>query len=777
MDTLSLLNDIKDNTKISIVENARKKFRDGFALAGSPDPLIWDIRNDENDHIINQGGNSSSASYVRLSLSPFAIDSTVSLTSKDTDLMPFRVGYGITASQRILGQEIGLEIVGVNDNGNVINIAAVPDKVITGANITIASNVGTVTLVGHGLKGGDRILIYGCSEPRLNVGPVIVTVLTSDTFSVPITLANGSYSCAGGFIKIADPLDGAFNAAGYLFENATVTNASNYNRRNGSSFRYTNGTVATTAAIQSNTSPYTDAFISASNYELYSNLDELSFRTFASDGIAAMSSLVKRTQGVPDHEIEYKLRIRAKNLKNLTVPIAQIISIAKTASTTATVVCDHAHGLAVGDQIQIYGVRDQVNYPNLTAQTAVASIIDSTSFTVIIGTSSTTSSAGGVVWKVQGSVLAPGVFAQVVQSISRTNNVLSIVGNTTWATPLPGEYIQLHGMDGVATVYNQAYKVLRVNTSTLELESVGDDFASIDCGGVVIKRTDVRLHFVRILDYTRMVTEVVGGRGNTNDINNAVPVAIAGSAPLTVTPSTGVSTTIWNAAGWGGFLVADIASAAITTSTTVTGISPGVVANIGTYAHSFNIIVTASTGTNQTLDVGVEESMDGTNWVRIYDFPRITSTGAYTSPLIRSQFGNKYRYVQTVSGTTPSFTRAVNRLQYSSNAPLFRQFIDRSVVNTTLNATTPTYNVDGADMFQLYVNMGTITTTAPQFVLEGSEDGTSFYLISGTPLTTVASSTVTQFVTSMMPKFVRGRVSTAGVASTLGYVSIKAMGK
>lgn len=778
-----ILQVIIDNREIPlIIENARRKFRDGFVLTGSPDPSVWDIAND-NSHIINQGGDSSSSSYVRLSLDPLAADSEVSLTSKDFDLMPFRVGFGVTISQRILGQEISLEMIGVDLDGSVRSITPIEDKAITGLTIVIASNVGTITLANHGFKGGDRVVVYGCPVSSMNVGPAVVTVVDANTFTLPITASNGSYNCVGGCVKWADPLGRAFNGMNYLFENTNAAQASTYNRRNGSSARgVLAGTVSTTAATQANTSPYTDAFVSASNFEFHSNLDEVSFRTFASDGLATAASLVKRTQGVPDHTINYKMRIRAKNQKNFTVPVAQITAIAKTGTTTATVTTDVPHGLTTSDFVQIYGVRDQTNFPNLTAATAVASVVDATHFTVVIGTATTNSSAGGCVYRVQGGVLAPGIISQVVQSIVRMNNVLTVIGSATWAGLLPGEYVTLYGLDGPGVPYNGAYKVLRLSTTSLELESVGDNFTSITCGGAVIKRTDVRLHFVRVLDYTRLVTEVVGGRGNTSDVNNAVPVSITGAPTITisggVTPGTGVNTTAWNAAGWGGFLVNDVASAALTSSATTTATTPGSVANVGTYAHSFNVVVTAVSGTTPTLDIGVEESVDnGTNWVRIYDFERITANGAYTSPLIRSQYGTRFRYVQTVGGTSPSFTRAINRNQFSSNAPLFRRFIDRSIAPNTASSNTPTYNVEGCTSLQLIVSMGAITTTAPQFTLYGSEDGSSWYAM-GTALTSVASSTVAgALITGYMPKFVRATVTTQGSGATLAYVAIKALGE
>lgn len=527
------------NSTPIVIGNAQKKFRDGFAAEGTqPDPAVWDLVNDSpTEHIVNVGGDAMSAAYIRISLSPFLTDSGVSITTKDIFGIAFRVGYGLSISQRILGQETGMEMVGVDTNDTVTTMTPVVDKTITGTTISITTNVGTVTLTGHGLKGGDRICIHDCPDSRLNVGPVVVTGLTADTFSVPITLANGSYDSTGGHVKWDDPLIYVKNGASLLCESTSATTASFVTRRNGSSMRSVSSTISTTTATQANTSPYTDAFLTASNHELFATLEEIIYRSYASDGIATMSGLGKRTQSIPDEEYNYKIRVRAKNLRSLTVPVAKILTADKSGTTTATIVTNVAHGLTTADWVQIYGIRDITNFPNLVAQTQVASIVNSTTFTIVMTGAVTASSAGGVIWRVQGSNLAPGVLAQNVQSISRTNNILSVVGNTTWATPLPGEYYHLYGMNGDAAAYDGAYKVLRVNTSTLELESIGANFGLISCGGTAIKRTDVRIHFVRVLDYTRLVTEIMGGRGNTTDVNNAVPVSIAGSATLTVTSS------------------------------------------------------------------------------------------------------------------------------------------------------------------------------------------------------------------------------------------------
>jgi hypothetical protein len=690
-----------------------------------------------------------------------------------------RVGFGISASQRIQGQEFFAGMVGVDGNGNIPYEPSVADKAITGATIVVASNIGTVTLNNHGFKGGDRVNLFGCADHRMNVGPVTVTVVDTNNFTIPITIVNASYSSVGGMVRTIDPLRYASNGGGLLWENTNVGNASFVARRNGAKFRSLNSTTATTTAIQTNTSPYTDSFNAGGNQELYFTMDELAYRSYGADSTGGMTGLGKFTQGIPDEELDYKIQLRARNLAGMTLPVGRVVSAAKTGTTTVTVTTDVPHGLAAGDFVQIYGTRDQsANFGQLSTQTAIATVPSSTTFTIVWGAAATASTSGGVVWANHGQVAAPGVLASAVQSISRTGNVLSVVGSVNpWSGPLPGEYVQLHGLEPAAAAYEGAYKVLRINTTTLELESVGANFGSITTGGAVIRRTDVRLHFARVMDYTRLGVEVLGGKGNTSDVNNSTPVSITGAPTLGVSAaqSTGSNTNIWNAAGWGGFLVNDIVSAALTSTTTSSAVAPSVVGNIGTYSHTFNVVVTAVAGTTPTLDVAIEESVDnGTNWIRIYEFPRITATGSYNSPQIRATHGTRYRYVRTVGGSgSPSFTMALNRIQFSTPGQLIKQFFDRAMVLTTQFSTTPTYVTDGCNFFQVAVQMGA-ATTAPVLQLQGSEDGTNWYTI-GANFTPTASATSVFVFKDIMPKFARISVATAGAAVTAGYVSVKAI--
>lgn len=211
----------------------------------------------------------------------------------------------------------------------------------------------------------------------------------------------------------------------------------------------------------------------------------------------------------------------------------------------------------------------------------------------------------------------------------------------------------------------------------------------------------------------------------------------------------------------------DVASAAITTTTTTAAFTPA-----SGFTYEVNIPVTVVTGTAPTLDVSIEESDDsGTNWFKVYDFPRITATGIYRSPKLNLT-GNRVRYVQTVTGTTPSFTRSINRLVSSDVAPPLRQLIDRTILLTTLNSSTPSLDVRNCRNVQLLINIGT-ATTPPAIQIEGSDDnGASWYAI-GAPLTAAASSTTRLVVNDLHAALIRGRVSTVGDTVVAGYVLLK----
>ena len=214
--------------------------------------------------------------------------------------------------------------------------------------------------------------------------------------------------------------------------------------------------------------------------------------------------------------------------------------------------------------------------------------------------------------------------------------------------------------------------------------------------------------------------------------------------------------------------IADVASAALATTTTTAAFTP-------TFGCSYevNIPVTVVSGTNPTMDVVIQESDDaGTNWFDVYHFPRITAVGMYRSPRLPLT-GNRVRYVQTVTGTTPSFTRAVNRLQSSDAVPMLRQIIDRTINVNSGNPSTASVVFQSCRNAQLVASFSAITTTAPAFQIEGSDDGGSNWYALGSPLTAVASSTVQLTVNNVHANLLRARVSTTGSGATLNYLVLK----
>lgn len=69
--------------------------------------------------------------------------------------------------------------------------------------------------------------------------------------------------------------------------------------------------------------------------------------------------------------------------------------------------------------------------------------------------------------------------------------------------------------------------------------------------------------------------------------------------------------------------------------------------------------VTAAAGTTPTLDVVIEDTVDGTNWNAVGTFAQKVATGREVIN-ITGLFGETLRVRWTVAGTTPSFTFAVD---------------------------------------------------------------------------------------------------------------------
>lgn len=376
-----------------------------------------------------------------------------------------------------------------------------------------------------------------------------------------------------------------------------------------------------------------------------------------------------------------------------------------------------------------------------------------------------------------------------------TGNITTQNLNPLTGTPTAGSFVRLTlANHGTATVhvsgtYTGALSfqyttnggtnwVTYTSTAFATLEAAATTAATITSAAVgawtidVAGLTDIRVSALAAVTGTAVVTIKAVGAAQQVGINAPLP---AGTNAIGSISNTGFALNAGTAAvGYVGLQmplsVADIASAALTTTTTTAAFTPAFGAS-----YSVNIPVTAVSGTTPTLDVQIQESDDaGTNWFAVYDFPRITATGIYRSPELKLR-GTRVRYVQTVSGTSPSFTRSLNRLQISG-MPInnLSQMIDRTIAVNTAGSTTPVLNTQNARNVQLSISMGAITTTAPQISLQGSDDDGATWTIIGGLNTAVASSTTSILQANYNYSKMRAIVSVAGSGATLNYILIKA---
>lgn len=250
-------------------------------------------------------------------------------------------------------------------------------------------------------------------------------------------------------------------------------------------------------------------------------------------------------------------------------------------------------------------------------------------------------------------------------------------------------------------------------------------------------------------------------------VTGSVTASIAASQTLATVTTVSTVSSISSANTAIPGVVTDVASAALTTTTTTATITPS-----NGVAYQVVIPVTVVGGTNPTLDVSIEESDDsGTNWVRVYDFPRITAVGVYRSGPIKLR-GNRVRYVQTVGGVSPSFTRSIQRLQRSDTILTRLNMIDRTIAPNTLNSTSSVLYCDGSSEFNYYIRC-TAQTTAATIQIQFSDDNTNWYSPATATLTTINGIVKGQIADEYW-RFARAIVTAAGSGITLGEFSLKA---
>lgn len=718
--------------------NITGKFRESFE--NFTPGVNWNLSKDSND-IVQLDGNAVSASYLVISKDPLSVGGVTTLETIASYPMPLEVAVGLSFSQRVLGQELSVEVVSTETPS-----PSTPDVAI--ATISQSSTTLTVVTDGpHNLKPGMRVGVYGCADSRMNY-PSLVVAATQSATQFTCTAGPGGNlpsqtvsAQTTGYVYVRSAMGGAQNGISEIFENTSTTNASTYSRSasgdalpSGTTGSNHSLTVASVASNQSIVSPYTYAFLPSSEFRFIVQADRAQWLDAPIDTGNAPTTRLLRTQVVPDPSKQYKLRFRFTNNDGLTVPIAKIVSASKSGSTTATITTDVPHGLTTSDYVYVQGIRNTTNFAYSTTQLQVLSVPSSTTFTISFGTSFTGTSYGGMVARVQGANIPAAFPTNAVQTASvSAANELSLTASSNWGWAI-GDYVNVYGVradgtgndlgvDGVYRVVDQSTTSIRL--APIDPLTVLPSLSSTNCGGTVIRRSDVRLAFVRIFDYVRERVEVQpNGAGAAS-----VPVVVnGGSVSGSFTPinnniySLLTSTNLASNAAYTG---SSLNLAASSTSTTV-------------YNTSINIAVTHLAGlTPGTLiyEVGTETSSTApTTWYPAFTIPIPSVNGwqCFTLPI-----STRWYRIRFVNGATAQTVfRLATTTQYNgamSNTLSFPDTITYplSVTNLTGGSTFTGPTLDFGDTMSVYKTITAQAYTSHDSATNGlkiqvSRDGTTW---------------------------------------------------
>lgn len=551
----------------SVAENISNKFRETFEAWPSTE---WTETRAGGD-IVTVDGNVMGSSYIVISVDPLSAGTDTYIDTTQSFNMPVELAIGLHTSQQAWGQDLSVELI----DRDFIAEAPVDLEI---ASITQSTTTLTVeTVLPHNLAVGKRIGIRGCSNAVANYPSVVIASIISPT---SFTVTGGPNSTipsqtitnpagAKGFVYFRPALSNSRNGTSMHVENATATHGFFYARAAaGDALPFASGsgnalsarqatTIGTTASVAlAASTPYTYSWTPTNEYRLSLLADRLQWSDSLIDSLAASTNRVLRTQVVPNPAKNYFLRIKARTEPSATIPVGQIVTVSKAGSTTATVTMDRPHGLVTGDLVFGYGVRDVGTgfYPALATAAAVTVTGDDT-FTVVWGTSATNTSFGGYISKVNAACPQAGAVAQSIQSAVKTTladgqHQVVLVGSANWAGVSIGDYVNVVGCRDTATGatigIDGAWKVANVSTTNLTLVNIPGysptiaDFALINCGGGVIKRTDLRVSYVRLFDFERLRVEMLPRP--TGDIAASVPTVPQGGTIATVSTVTAVTT-------------------------------------------------------------------------------------------------------------------------------------------------------------------------------------------------------------------------------------------
>lgn len=762
----------------------------------SLDSTKWNFSNAATSDLIYAGGGlSASASWIGIVKSALVPDTYTEILSQQSWPLSVLASAGLSLSQRMQTQEFAFDLVGVDSFGNPITYAPYADiPLANGTAVSTGTVMTYTTAVNHGLVPGDTVVIYGAAEPRVNYGPITVTSIpTATTFTVGTSIGAASYVVgANAMVRIQPPDGFAQHIVSQRFVGTSANNIDALTKsldRQAETVNWNPGNNATQEVYPSENGlnysglAYTYAQRARQEFILRASTKNVQFVLKDIDASGSPRSTLHRSHNIPNADRPYKIRFRARNMPNLPVPMP-ILAAVKTGTTTATLTIP-GHGLTTFDWVAVQGIQSQTNFAN-SGSTVVTSVIDADHITVAFGATTTASSFGGFVTRLQGATTqVPATTSGAIQNFAKTadGQRLTVTYNASQGTLNPGEIWTLYGLVDSTNTPQTAlwgrYRVELSNTTTFAIELTpldGQSLAGVStsttsAGGALLKNSELRIHFVRSETANPQNVEVIGGNGDA-DQAAAIPVNLNSQAVNILNAgvtTAGLSTQssqralgVTPSAATGN---ADRATLALTSSGNSGTIGQDFGANVSALVN-----VSAVSGTNPTLDVVLQESHDnGTTWQDTYWLPRITATGTYALPPMLLQGRRRWNYI--VGGTSPSFTFGITVMQGALPTGIYRSFADRVISPNSLSSTS-TFNIEGCSDIEFIVDMGAITTTAPVFQLEGSENGSTWRVL-GTPVTPTANAVTAQVVNGSLPRFIRARTTTAGAGATLNVITIK----
>lgn len=508
-----------------------------------------------------------------LSVTPLLDDGESNITVDVPVTQPAALEIEASMSQRVRHQFATICLFENDDSGAYpvpadIEIASVyQSSADAGAAYNaVAGTILTIVLksaLPAGVFLSDWVHTYGLVDNRLNYPNLAIKFISydrktitcgfSDDSALPslavaaITPPNGS-----AFIKFYNNLGGAANGFGMRFTGTTATQAAlvsifgggaNDVQISGTLLGDHRVAVGSTAPIYANGVNGNVEIRATSRYRLEGRPHDCTWYDQTADTSGVYTARGTRTSVKPAVQVELRPRFRAYRPKSMTRPVAKIVSISKSGTTTATVNTASAHGLTTGNWVTIKGVRDQTNFAYITTPTQVT-VTSATQFTVVLGSAVTATSYGGAVILTNGGVDQQGALGPVVQSasVADTTGVLTLVGHINWLGVNIGDYVELYGLRDNATGadlgLDGAWEVAALSTTSLNLVPVFDIFgvrvspnvaslASTNCGGSVIQRTALRAHDILIEDWSEVKT-MLDGQG-TQRLDRALPVRILAS--------------------------------------------------------------------------------------------------------------------------------------------------------------------------------------------------------------------------------------------------------